>query len=298
MSPDPVDPDVVDPGEVALQARNVRFDWSSTPLHWLPGEPVASHVVNALNLVLPEGERMFCAAFSAALPLVRDERLRERMLGFIGQESMHAETHDKVLWEVLERHGVDPRPYTRQAEYLFRSVVGVRRGRSERAQRQQLVEQLALIAALEHVFAYLGNWILNTDLERFDADPQTLDLFRWHGAEEVEHRFVAHDVAEYFGVGFVRRSSMMIAAFGGLVILVFRGAKYLIHQDDSMPNYGYPRFAAKVLGAMWRGALPGVPSLLRSGLSVFNPRYTPEGVGNTAQALAYLAGSPAARAAA
>ncbi|WP_169814661.1 metal-dependent hydrolase, partial [Nocardia pseudovaccinii] len=138
-----------DPGEVALNARNVRFDWADTPLHWMPAEPIASHLINALNLLLPEGERMFCAAYSEALPYVKDEKLREAMLGFIGQESMHAVTHDKVLHEVLAANGIDPEPYVRQAEYLFRKSLGPKNVDGV-AQRQVMVERLAFIACLEH----------------------------------------------------------------------------------------------------------------------------------------------------
>ncbi|RBO88286.1 metal-dependent hydrolase [Nocardia puris] len=285
----------VDPGEVALHARNVQFDWADTPLHWMADEPIASHLINSLNLLLPEGERMFCAAYAEALPYVKDEKLREAMLGFIGQESMHAETHDKVLHEVLAANGIDPMPYVRQAEYLFRKTLGPKSVEG-RAQRQVMVERLAFIACLEHFFAFLGDWVLNAELEKFGADPRVADLFRWHGAEEVEHRHVAHDVAVYFGAGFVRRSALMTIVFPIFLALVFRGTKYMVHQDPSLPDLGYPRLLKRVLGSMWRGALPGVPSLLWSAVSTFNPRYTPESVGSTAQAVAYLAASPAARA--
>ncbi|GAA5057557.1 metal-dependent hydrolase [Nocardia callitridis] len=284
----------VDPGEVALHARDVRFDWTDTPLHWMPAEPVASHLINALNLLLPEGERMFCATYAEALAFVRDEKLREAMHGFIGQESMHAETHDKVLLEVLAANGIDPGPYVRQAEYLFRKTLapalpdGV-------AYRQVLVERLAVIACLEHFFAYLGDWVLNADLEKFDADPRVVDLFRWHGAEEVEHRHVAHDVALYFGVGYLRRAAVMTIVFPMFLVLVGRGTKFLVHQDPALPDLGYARLIPRIFGAMWRGALPSVPSLVRSAASTFVPGYNPESVGSTGQAIAYLAKSPAAQ---
>lgn len=285
----------LDPGEVALHARNVQFDWADTPLHWMPAEPIASHVINALNLLLPEGERMFCATYGEALPYVKDEKLREAMLGFIGQESMHAETHNKVLDQVLAANGIDPEPYVRQAEYLFRKTLGPK-DVSGVAERQIMVERLAFIACLEHFFAYLGDWVLNADLEKFGADPRMADLFRWHGAEEVEHRHVAHDVAVYFEAGYVRRAAVMTLVFPIFLTLVFRGTKFMIHQDPALPNLGYPRLIKRVFGAMWRGALPGVPSLLWSAVTTFDPRYTPESVGSTAQAVAYLAKSPAARA--
>ncbi|WP_067697044.1 metal-dependent hydrolase [Nocardia jejuensis] len=284
-----------EPGEVALHARNVQFDWSETSPVWMKSEPIASHVLNALSMLLPEGERMFLVTYGEALELVKDEKLREAMIGFIGQESMHAESHNGALEEVLAAHGIDVEPYVRQAEFLFRKTLGPREMRSEAARQQLLVERLGVIATLEHFFAFLGDWVLNADLEGADADPQMLDLFRWHGAEEVEHRMVAHDVAEYFGVGYLRRGALMLLVFPIFIALLLRGTKYLVHQDPELPNHRYPMLVGRIFAAMWRGRVPGIPSLLISALSTFKPGYTPEPVGSTAQALAYLAQSPAAR---
>lgn len=286
---------VTEPGEVALQARNVQFDWSRTEPVWMKRDPIASHVLNALSMLLPEGERMFLVTFGEALELVKDEKLREAMIGFIGQESMHAESHHGALEQVLKTHGIDVEPYVQQAEFIFRKTLGPREMTTPAAQQQQLVERLGVIAALEHFFAWLGDWVLNADLEKFDADPQMLDLFRWHGAEEVEHRMVAHDVAEYFEVGYVRRCALMLMVFPIFIALLARGAKYLVHQDPSLPNHRYPMLILRIFASMWRGSVPGIPSLLVSALSTFKPGYTPATVGSSAQAIAYLAQSPAAR---
>jgi predicted metal-dependent hydrolase len=48
---------------------------------------------------------------------------------------------------------------------------------------------------------------------------------------------------------------------------------------------------------MSRGALPTFGKIGRSVITCLHPSYSPTRVGNTAQALAYLAKSPAARAA-
>ena len=64
-----------DPGPVQIQARKVAFDVSASPLHWIPGHPVASHMISLLNVVLPAAERWFVATYSEALPLVKDRPL-------------------------------------------------------------------------------------------------------------------------------------------------------------------------------------------------------------------------------
>jgi predicted metal-dependent hydrolase len=79
--------------KVALQAHDVRFDWTGLPMHWIPQEAFASHLLNVLHLLLPEGERFFVKAFAEALPLISDEALREDVLGFIGQQGMHTSAH-------------------------------------------------------------------------------------------------------------------------------------------------------------------------------------------------------------
>ena len=49
----------MEPDNLVLQPRDVRFDWSALPMHWVPDEPVTTHVMNVLHLLLPEGERWF-----------------------------------------------------------------------------------------------------------------------------------------------------------------------------------------------------------------------------------------------
>lgn len=283
-----------DPGPVELHARNVAFDWSATPLHWIPGHPVASNFISVLNLLLPEGERWFVQTYNEALPLVGDEELAAEMRGFIGQEAMHAEAHDHVLWEFLDTHGIDPRPFQLQAEWIFRKVLGPMESGSTTARHKFLIERLWLIAAIEHYTAILGDFALNNKWVENGADPAMVDLFTWHGAEEVEHRAVAHDVATYFGDSYLRRGRAMFLALPVLAILIFRGFRFIMQQDTSLKlnvvqrQYQYHRgVRAGVVPAMWRVAL--------STVSYFRPGFHPNEIGSTAQAVAYLASSPAAR---
>lgn len=286
-----------DPGEVSLQARNVSFDWSQTPLHWMPEEPIASHTVSALNLLLPEGERWFCATYAEALPLIADAKLREDVIGFIGQESMHAETHNVVLYDYLDAHDVDPRPFAAHAEYLMRKVLGPRPALSAWAQKQQLVERIALIGAIEHMTAFLGDYALNSRWDEFGGDAAMIDLFRWHGAEEVEHRNVAHDVAMYFGVGYFRRNISMLFAFLAFIVLMLRGTRFIVRQDPALKDRGYIALWWAWMSAMRRGSLPSLARMAKGVARYLKPSYSPENEGSTAQAVAYLATSPAARAA-
>ncbi|VBA35188.1 hypothetical protein LAUMK13_00664 [Mycobacterium innocens] len=95
--------------------RKVRFDWSHTPLHWVPGDPFSTHMLNELHLLLPAGERWFIRVVDEAAPLVDDPELAAAIKPFIQQESWHAWAHQLVLDHLAEQ-GIDTQPYTQQLE--------------------------------------------------------------------------------------------------------------------------------------------------------------------------------------
>ncbi|MDH6114125.1 putative metal-dependent hydrolase [Kitasatospora sp. MAP12-15] len=281
---------------LVLEPRDVQFDWSRLPLHWIPDEPFATHTINVLHLLLPEGERWFIRVFKEALPMIRDEQLREEVLGFIGQESIHAEAHQGVL-EHLMTQGLDPRPYVRQISWLFQRVLGEKPGLSARQRRENIIERVAFVAAIEHFTAFLGDWALNSPgLDRAKADPTMLDLLRWHGAEEVEHRSVAYDLMVHLDPGYLRRVRGMLVSGPLLVHLWVRGVRFLLAADPTLDGRIRPSWREAHATAR-RGMLPDPVRSLRSGLRYLKRGYHPTQEGSSAQALSYLATSPAARAA-
>ena len=178
-----------------IRARRTRFDLTDTPREWIPGDLQTTHLIDSLHVALPPGERWFCDVFRDALPLITDDALRDQVRGFIGQEATHAKAHDLGL-EHLARHGIDLRA---EVAWADRARVRIRR-RIKRLpapiRRRALRGELAAIATIEHYTAVLGSWIVTADLPA-DADPQMVDLLRWHGAEEMEHRAVAFDLYQH-----------------------------------------------------------------------------------------------------
>ncbi|GGS14232.1 metal-dependent hydrolase [Actinokineospora fastidiosa] len=277
--------------DLALHPRDVRFDWSDVPLHWVPGDPLTTHALNTLHLVLPEGERWFVQVFGQALPHIRDPRLREQVLGFIGQEAMHAKAHDGAAAH-LAALGIDPAPFVAQIEWLFRTLLGDRQG-SAAVRHQWLLERLSVIAAIEHFTAVLGQWVLDADALE-GADPTMLDLLRWHGAEEVEHRSVAYDLYMHLDGRRFRRIRTMVVVAPVLAWLFVRSTRWLMANDPSRP--GAPRWR-DYLRAARAGRLPRPGQLLPAVWRYLPRGYHPSQEGDTAQAVAYLAASPAAKAA-
>ncbi|MFF4224592.1 metal-dependent hydrolase [Streptomyces abikoensis] len=285
-----------------IAPRRVSFDWQHTPLHWIPDEPTATHVINVLHLLLPAGERWFVKVFKEALPLVRDEALLKDVKGFMGQESTHSVQHSYVLRHLAEQ-GLDTGPYTRRVDFLFDVLLGDRPPFGLRlSEREWLRFRLSVIAAVEQFTAVLGDWVLRADsLDEAEPDPVMLDLLRWHGAEEVEHRSVAFDMYQHCGgpdpARYARRLLGMAITAPMLFYLWGWGAGYLIRHDPWLAGrlrYSlreHNRAVAKGLLPTWRELGSAVPRYARRS-------YHPSQEGSLRKALDYLATSPAARAAA
>ena len=291
-----------DPGKIELHARNVVFDLENTPLHWIPGHPMASNFITVLNLLLPEGERWFVETFNEALPLIKDEELAADMRGFVGQEAMHAEVHDRAVEEWLRDQGIDPTGYLKQMEWIFRSVLGPREGGTPAQKQKHLIERLWLIAAIEHYTALLGDFALNCTWKENGADPNMADMFIWHGAEEVEHRAVAHDAAAYFADSPLRRARAMSLALPFLLWLLARGFRFINNQDPSVADKSVLDKGVLYVNSYFRdsrlGVFPKISKLVGATFAYFKPGFSPSDIGDTAQAVAFLASSPGARRAA
>ncbi|MGU3498271.1 metal-dependent hydrolase [Mycobacterium sp. C31M] len=292
-----LDTDTPDGEAIALHARAVQFDLSDVPAHYVYGNPVATHLYNALSLLLPAGEDWFITVLKEALPHIEDGKLREDVIGFMGQESQHANAH-AGLNEYLAAHGIDPAPMVERADYVFGNLLGPRDATGAAA-HNYLVERLAVIAALEHIFAFLGDWVLNAErLNEQTVHPVVLDLLRWHGAEEVEHRMVSHNVLHHFDGSYRRRARAQLVVAPILLYLIWQGMRFLLRVD---PNLNWsPRRRKHVWRNLFRsghkGLTPRFLLIVLRAMQYFKPTYSPGDVGNTAQAVAYLASSPATRA--
>jgi len=286
-----------------LVPRKVQFDWSETPADWIPGHPFASYFINEINTILPAGEFWFCRLYNKALPYVTDAKLRDDVQMFMRQEAMHARAHAGAIEGYLKQRGIDTERNTRIMDFLFEQVLADEpfgRKLPKLLEKQWLVFRLGIIAAVEHMTCVLGTYALeNRNWDEVGADPVLLDLIRWHGAEEVEHRSVAFDLYQHLGGGYLSRYYLATIATPMVFALWVDGAAHLMGQDE--------RFAAKK-PALWKpwiwrewyrvgktGHLPNPFWLIfLKQLPFFSPWYDPVKEGDTEKALAYLNASPAA----
>ncbi|GAA3206517.1 metal-dependent hydrolase [Actinocorallia longicatena] len=289
----------VDERHPPIKARRVAFDWENTPLHWVPGNYVATHMINSFHLVLPEGERWFIQCVQDAKPLIKDEKLLEEIKGFIGQEMVHARAHGSFLTELLDRHGVDHRKITEAAKAGNDSRPADRAKMKPRNRLRMLRFELAAVSAIEHYTAVLGQWIMENDrLDKAGIDPTMLDLLRWHGAEEVEHRSVVFDVFKKVGGGYFTRVGGWVASVFFLYWALIAGAIFLVRNDPTIERKPSKLSMFRDYRRAARAGL--VPSVFRlliiEGLVYLKPGHHPSQVCSTPRALEYLMKSPAAQA--
>ncbi|MEU9372327.1 metal-dependent hydrolase [Streptomyces sp. NPDC048255] len=300
MSPAAPDPDQV--GSHPITPRRVAFDWKTTPLHWIPGEPTATHVINVLHLLLPAGERWFVKVFKEGLPLVTDPGLLRDVKGFMGQEATHSVQHAYVL-DHLAQQRLPTEAYTKHVDFLFEKLLGESPPFGAPVTPQEWLRfRLSLIAAIEQFTAVLGDWVLRAEgLDRAGADEIMLDLLRWHGAEEVEHRSVAFDMYQHCGgtglPRYARRVEGMVVVAPVLAWLWVWGASYLMRNDPQ--SGGRRRYSLRAHNrAVAKGLLPTWRELGTAIPRYFRRSYHPSQEGSLRRAVEYLAASPAARAAA
>ncbi|MCF2527102.1 metal-dependent hydrolase [Yinghuangia soli] len=279
--------------DTPIRPRRVAFDWQDTPVHWIPGDAPSTHLINVLHLLLPAGEKWFVQVYKEALPLITDDKLREDVRGFMGQESVHSYSHAAVL-DHLRAQGIETRGYTQRLEWFFFDFLGDK-PYIPMPKGEWLRFRLSLIAAIEHFTALLGAWVLDAEeLDIIGADPMMLDLLRWHGAEEVEHRSVAFDLYQHLGgpLRYPRRIEGMLFTAPMLLWLWQMGASYLMRQDPTIPDRRY-KFR-DMMRASAQGRVPSYVELIVAIPRYLKPSYHPEGEASTQKALDYLASSPAA----
>jgi hypothetical protein len=278
-----------------LEPRRVRFDWSGTPRHWVPDDPFTTHVINVLHLLLPTGERWFVEVVNKARPLVRDEELDEAIKPFVQQEAWHAWAHTVVLQHLAEQ-GIDTEPYTDRLEGEFRRFLGDHPSWPAPLQRWWLNRRLAMVAAIEHYTCVMGHWILaNRGLDEAGADPVMLDLLRWHGAEEVEHRSLVFDVHDHVSGSRLQRATAMLGVVFMLSLRWIQGVRFLMRHDPSLGG-AKPRWR-DWLRAARQDRLPSPWRLYGAAPRYLRPSHHPNSEASTETAFGYLARSPAAQAA-
>jgi len=249
--------------------RDLKFDLDRLPpsiaAHWHPlGAPV-SQFYNAMSLFFPEGERFFIHSVRHFRDRLDDRALKDAVTAFIGQEAMHGREHDQYN-ALLQSAGL---PADALVQYTAR-LLGVLKDHLSPSL------QLAVTLALEHFTAMLADLLLREPALLDAAEPSLRALWRWHAAEETEHKAVAYDVYQAaLGRGVVAYA-LRTGAFSAVMplflahVLAFQ-LRLLAADRRSRPSLrDWARFAGFLGGR--RGLLR---QMIRPGLAYFRPSFHP-----------------------
>ena len=189
------------PDRPAPTVRRMDFEFDQVPRHWFGGNAFATHMVNGLSVLFPDGERFFVRSVRHYLDQIDDPELQASVRAFFGQEGSHAREHQRTF-DHLASQGLDPQPFLRAyKKFAFEFL----------EPKVSPPLRLAVTAAFEHftaTFAHQG--LSGNDFD--EVHPQMRELLLWHAAEEIEHKAVAFDVLrEVDGRQSVRAGGMLIA---------------------------------------------------------------------------------------
>jgi predicted metal-dependent hydrolase len=186
----------------AFPVRNVRFAMNDeVPRHWHGGHIAITSFFNNLSTFFPSGERFFVAAVNHYKERISDEKLRAEIKAFCGQEGFHSREHVRYN-KMLDAQGYGGEALEDRVDRLLRFITRVTTPRM----------RLAATCALEHFTATLAHAVLSDRRLLEDAHPVMAALWRWHAAEENEHKAVAYDVYEQVGGHYSERVVVMLVA--------------------------------------------------------------------------------------
>lgn len=289
----------------SIKPRKVKFEWQDTPVDWIPNQPFVSYFINEINNILPAGEFWFCRLYNRVLPKVTDEKLAEDVRAFIRQEAMHAQAHNSANKEYLSARNIDIERNIKIMDFLFNKVLAdqpLGLTVPKALDHQWDLFRLGIVATVEHMTCVLGKYALyNKKWGELGADANMLDLVKWHGAEEIEHRTVAFDLYRHLGGGYLSRYYQSVIVIGAVLALWVDGAAHIMGQDQ--------RFAAMKPAVykpwIWREwariaqednrLMPHPLWLVSQQLGYLMPWYDPVHEAKTEDAIAYLDQSPAAK---
>lgn len=243
-----------------IEVRNVKFAVDEQiPRAWHGGSRSVTAFFNNLSIFFPAGERFFIHSVKAHKDLIEDPRLASEAKNFYAQEGIHSREHVRYN-NMLRAQGYPVDAMERRVERLLRVVTFLLGNRL----------QLAVTSALEHFTALMAHWLLATPVALRGAHPTMAALWRWHAAEENEHKAVAFDVYRVAGGHYLERVVVMVLATVIFWAKVFEHQVRMMHCDRTLWSWSEWR-------ALYRYTIVdnGMHRLIPLYLSYYRPSFEP-----------------------
>jgi len=246
--------------------RRMDFEFDEVKNHWIDNDPCTTHLLTAMSVMFPDGERYFVDSVRAVRDQVtNDPQLQKDISAFIGQEAMHAKEHHSFHLNAAV-HGLDP-------ESLERFTFNLLKYATRYVFRDGKQQRLALTCALEHFTGTIAAQLMRReDIQALMQDETMKHLWLWHSIEENEHKAVAFDVYQHiYGNGvyaYLNRVVIMVLAIVGIVIAKFGFLITLMSRDKQLFNlrswrkglsraWGLHGFFTEIIPDTWDYMRPG-----------------------------------------
>ena len=213
------------PADLSITPRDRRFGRdAATPRLWHGGRVEATAIYNALSTTFPKGEAYFVEsvrAFREGAP----PKLAQEIKAFTTQEAIHSREHD-AFNKRAELSGYD----LSKLEERVGERLAITKGRPP-------IVNVAATMALEHFTAILAHQLLADPRHLEGAEQATAELWRWHAAEEIEHKGVAYDTWLYATRDWPRfkrwkvKAKVMLLVTRNFLVDRTAGALELMRQD-------------------------------------------------------------------
>jgi predicted metal-dependent hydrolase len=233
----PVTQSTTPPG-VQIKPRN-RSHNIATALsgNWLDDNGFLTAFFNGMSITFPVGEKFFIDSVRHYADQITDPTLKEEIKGFCGQEGFHRREHQHYNETLCAARG-----------YNLEKLESKLTRRLHWAQTNlPPLTNLAVTVAIEHFTAVLAELTLRSDSILDRADPSMRSLWRWHAAEEMEHKSVAFDVYKAVGGTEKLRKSVMRQVSILMCVELTRALFYILKKDGELLNL-----------KLWRSGLAGL----------------------------------------
>ena len=226
------------PSEVQIKPRNRSHNIAAALQgEWLDDNAFLTAFFNGMSITFPVGEKFFIDSVRHYADEITDPALKENIKGFCGQEGFHRREHQLYNEALCAARG-----------YNLEELEGRLTRRLNWAQQNlPPLTNLAITVAIEHFTAVLAELMLRPNSIMDRAEPSMRALWRWHAAEEMEHKSVAFDVYKALGGTEDLRKAVMRRVSFLMSLELTRALIYILRKDAQLFSF-----------RLWRAGLRGL----------------------------------------
>lgn len=235
-------------GQAGSRVRKMPFLFpDDIKPHWNAHRPEWSQMVNGASLAMPYLEPYLIRTMRKVLPDIVDEKLRNELRWYIGQEAQHYQQHRKFNDVLIDNYYPELKCVEAQMKEEFD---GFANGRSQKF-------NLAYACGFETMALSMGHWLVKDREYLFaGSDTRVASLVLWHFVEEIEHKSVAFDVYQQLHGGYFYR--VFATLFATMHVMKFsrKAYKIMLKKDGLWKKFHARRRLALMICRLFAKLVP------------------------------------------